>query len=327
MTQSHEIQVADPYNSGLLEQDNIQQQASVLDTLGKLSIARAVVKFAGSRDEGLIEHVHILDADGNQMDSDRPSGQVMAAYQVASNTLVSESQAHSLTVSDLLSDLAENFLSQIYGNWEVGDGMSGKLEIEVATGEITMTSVDGESKVDHDDPIIMTFDAVLSHSDSIIYPAFKQESIAILMESLYREGITLVTAEYEGSGDEGTALQIQAFKNNEPAQLTANIPPLAHEISPIQEKLITSYASQQPIVTLEQALDQALEHLVNSHHTGYENGEGGGGTITLNVETGFVTLEKWDRNDNTDESVLKFANPEIALAAIPASRYSAPRLS
>lgn len=82
-----------------------------------------------------------------------------------------------------------------------------------------------------------------------------------ILESLRALNITKVTAHYSGSGDDGFIDEID-FEPGEPGQ------PMRRDLD-----------------------DFFWEEVIQDHHQGFHNGDGGFGTITWNIATDKITLQ------------------------------------
>lgn len=113
----------------------------------------------------------------------------------------------------------------------------------------------------------------------------------VLLEALRTLGIQAVTVTYAGSGDSG---QVEGVEVN----------PETRPFDVVQVELAQPDASRDPIsgewltrlelrpVSLVSALGDFCEDAIElAGHGGWENGDGGEGTLTLTVDTGEVVLE------------------------------------
>lgn len=102
-----------------------------------------------------------------------------------------------------------------------------------------------------------------------------------LLDIIRPLGISTVTAEYNGYGDEGSVETIAAVKAD-----NADVDLMGHFTQP--------EGHHKPI-TLYDFLEQFVWLAVQHYHAGFHNNEGCSGTLTIDTATGMVKLE---HNDN-----------------------------
>lgn len=98
-----------------------------------------------------------------------------------------------------------------------------------------------------------------------------------IFETLAAQGVDEVTATYYGGGDEGGVQDIEA---NPPAAC-------------VPTAVIGTTANNKPI-DLEDAIRDFCDELVYGQHRGWENNEGGGGTLVFDVKTKTISLDHYD---------------------------------
>lgn len=111
---------------------------------------------------------------------------------------------------------------------------------------------------------------------------------AILSEALKKEEIEKVVLTYSGYGDSGNGVDIEEVEFFSGSSKT-NVGWSA--LAKVQRGIKTYPlyagwgAKEKPVLTERASLGDALvnlaEDLVSTHHAGYENNEGGGGTFTV----------------------------------------------
>jgi hypothetical protein len=117
--------------------------------------------------------------------------------------------------------------------------------------------------------------------------AAKRRMLAVLK----RRGITSVSIDYDGEGDSGQIAGIGATDaQNRPASLLA----------PVRVALRSAKPDRYP--TLEDALEEFAWSLLAHYHGGFENNDGGFGTIHINVAKGSVCIEHNDRFSDVIET-------------------------
>ena len=133
-----------------------------------------------------------------------------------------------------------------------------------------------------------------------------------VMDKLAEIGVTMVTVEYDGSGDSGQIDMVSFF-----AGLGAEMKPLSEaQMALIKEASIAWHDSHtnswpQPAPTVGQKpLDQAIEALcydyLSVHHGGWENNEGANGEFAFDVATGAVKLthnERYTEYNSTEHEL------------------------
>lgn len=113
---------------------------------------------------------------------------------------------------------------------------------------------------------------------------------AQLVEALKTAGIASAIVEYSGEGDDGGHYDF------------AYTPDLKID-TPITIKVLTGefvdgkwkHCEVEKSMPMDDALGNFLDELLTQHgHDGYENGDGGGGTLTINVQENSYLLEHYD---------------------------------
>jgi hypothetical protein len=114
---------------------------------------------------------------------------------------------------------------------------------------------------------------------------------AKILAALKRTRAATITVEYDGEGDSGQIHDVAAqTRHGKPAKL----PP-----GPFSLQLYDGAQSSYP--SLEDALEAFAWQVIGVYHAGFENNEGGCGTLTIDVANGTVTLDHNDR-------VIEFCN-------------------
>lgn len=105
-----------------------------------------------------------------------------------------------------------------------------------------------------------------------------EQAKAVLIAHLKTLGITSVSIGYDGEGDQGQITDIEAL---EPVE--------------VKIKLMTDGTPLGPHRELTDALENFAWNVLDAHHAGFENNDGGFGTISIDVNGNSVTLEKNDK--------------------------------
>lgn len=118
----------------------------------------------------------------------------------------------------------------------------------------------------------------------------------ILIAGLKSIGANQVLIEYDGEGDSGQIHSISAFgAADEPVELN-NACPIA----------IGEDDSRRPYDTLAAFLDDFAWDLLRQYHDGFENNEGGYGTIEIRVPDAAITIDHNDRFVEIATTVTEF---------------------
>lgn len=116
---------------------------------------------------------------------------------------------------------------------------------------------------------------------------------ARLCKALKEQGIASVTIEYDGEGDSGQIGDIAArSSDNKPLDIEAPITLAIHK-----PKTPTRYAS------LSDALDDFAWTVLQFYHGGFQDNEGGFGTLTIHVSDGKVTIDHNNRFTDVENTV------------------------
>lgn len=105
-----------------------------------------------------------------------------------------------------------------------------------------------------------------------------EQAKAVLIAHLKTLGITSVSIGYDGEGDQGQISDIEALEPTE-----------------VKIKLMTNGTPLGAHRELTDALENFAWKVLDDHHAGFENNDGGFGTITIDVAANNVSLEKNDK--------------------------------
>ena len=121
----------------------------------------------------------------------------------------------------------------------------------------------------------------------------------LLLAALARAGVASATVAYEGYGDEGQIENTMLVNAESTAvELTDGVVvALFHLVSDYRDGAWHRRTEQQS-VTLYAALQEFVWGAIELHHSGFENGSGGGGEVQFSVAAGTVRLEH--REDYTE---------------------------
>lgn len=118
----------------------------------------------------------------------------------------------------------------------------------------------------------------------------------LILAALKASGITSATISYSGEGDSGGVYEHAFTPDTSPNEVTMRV---------IQGTFIDkkwTYASVDKVMEMTEALETLLDDALEYHdHSGYENGDGGGGELTIDVSVGTFTLAHYDNYIERDE--------------------------
>jgi hypothetical protein len=114
-----------------------------------------------------------------------------------------------------------------------------------------------------------------------------------ILAAMKAAGIKVVTVEYTGEGDSGNGMDVSAEGGSE---LETNTQVDLMVVSNSWNEGAKCWDSQEVVETmsLADALEKFVDDLIEKHHSGFENGDGGGGSVTLDAKEGTVAYEKYD---------------------------------
>lgn len=107
-------------------------------------------------------------------------------------------------------------------------------------------------------------------------------------------GITLVTLQYDGSGDNGCTDEVCAYIDCISAELPASIVEIKYQ--KWNGDIITEALS------LRNAIETMCMDIAETYHQGWENGSGAYGEFHLDIISGSIRLEHNQRHESYDSS-------------------------
>lgn len=124
-----------------------------------------------------------------------------------------------------------------------------------------------------------------------------------ILNILKKVGITVALVRYSGSGDSGDAEYVEVDRDEEAKLLEVKIP--AEDVrsvwDPDQELWVERVVAGEK--TVEDLLRDYTGDVVSNYHAGYENNDGGEGTLELNTTEWTVTLHHSDYYTQADTTV------------------------
>jgi hypothetical protein len=115
-------------------------------------------------------------------------------------------------------------------------------------------------------------------------------------------GFAVVEVDYDGFADEGSTEGVRGFRFD---GSTIDQGDNAWLI-PLETDSAQWGAHQSFEGTLTGVVEDIVEWLLEVHHDGYENNDGGYGIITLDIEGGTVTIAHSQRRTETDDSLVSY---------------------
>jgi hypothetical protein len=103
-----------------------------------------------------------------------------------------------------------------------------------------------------------------------------------LCATLKAAGVAIVVAEYYGDGDSGNTQEAISYCGNAAT-------PLAGELQPPLDNTVISLSGE-----LQSRLDDFVDRVISTNASGYENQDGGGGSVTINVAAQEIIMEHYD---------------------------------
>jgi hypothetical protein len=104
-----------------------------------------------------------------------------------------------------------------------------------------------------------------------------------LFDALSAAGITSVTVEFDGYGDEGQIVSAKYFVGED--ETTPSLAPL------LFVRDIADDTAQSEPVSLEDAIDELLYHLLSKHYGGWQDNEGSFGEFTFDIPARTIDLD------------------------------------
>jgi hypothetical protein len=149
-------------------------------------------------------------------------------------------------------------------------------------------------------------------------------NLALIVEVLRQHNLARLTIDYAGSGDSGDTFEVAVFDAHDAAQPmpTAEVQGkrvISHYDSSISRETVLSVGDRpKPTPFVDFIEDFHCEVLSASNHQGFEDGEGGGGTLTITVE-GTCSLEHYDYYVEKSESTTDFSElmPQLPAPVAP----------
>jgi hypothetical protein len=115
---------------------------------------------------------------------------------------------------------------------------------------------------------------------------------ATLLRALRKASIKRVTITYDGEGDSGQTESIE----------TINFSCESVPLTEVETLVAVDGTTDSDAKPLREHLDDFLWEVLNAYHDGFENNDGGYGTLTINVAPQTVTLEHANRFMSVESS-------------------------
>jgi len=118
------------------------------------------------------------------------------------------------------------------------------------------------------------------------------DSKQTIIAALLANDIACVTAEYDGEGDQGQVNTISAYDAD-------------NKEVPLDGMTVTMPADDKP-TPLQEAIDDFAWAVLDAYHAGFENNDGGYGTLTISAHNDSVVLQHNDRFIDVHQSTEAF---------------------
>lgn len=195
--------------------------------------------------------------------------------------------------AEILVEQCEQILNRYFPDWD-GCEEGGTLELDLEQAGVKLTHTWYEIEPQSDVSIMALSEFDLGRAT--------REAAEAYARRLRNAKATHMRVNYEGIGDEGAPLDLSVFvEGGEAVALGALL-----DIDGIN------------------GLESVLYDMIQSHHGGYENGEGGGGEINWDLVTGILTYELVDNELVSRNQTIRIPPSQDLLAksqaALPATR-------
>jgi hypothetical protein len=116
-----------------------------------------------------------------------------------------------------------------------------------------------------------------------------------IMDALRKQSVKSAVAEYSGNGDSGNTTTICINPEESDSILLDQVSIKVESSSFDAESRIWSHNVVDKVLSLEGAIEDFIDLVIEQNgHEGYENGDGGGGDVTFDVEADTVTHDHYD---------------------------------
>ena len=142
----------------------------------------------------------------------------------------------------------------------------------------------------------MTTDQIDTEAEGLNFSDKRRRRLAInkdaILAAMKAAGIASVIATYAGEGDEGSATELQA----EPADVDLSIEvTMAMQTSGWDEaQRCWAWSDTETRMALDEAISAFVDEVIQHHHAGFENGEGGGGEVTFDATDMTVSYDNFN---------------------------------
>jgi hypothetical protein len=196
-----------------------------------------------------------------------------------------------------LADITELALDEAdYGGWENNEGADGTLTV----------FADGRALLEHDSHYEGEGDATASDFDADSEGQIGL-SIRVLSKVLTDTGVHAIDVDYSGSGDSGNDNDLTVFsapgviqRDNPVLEQQVTIPTVKHVYN--REKHVDETVESEHTLDAKTALEDLLDAAIGAAgHWGFENNEGGSGTLTLKAD-GTASLSHVYNSEKTEST-------------------------
>lgn len=112
-----------------------------------------------------------------------------------------------------------------------------------------------------------------------------------IVTKLREAGIPMIEMQYSGEGDSGNGADITQPLESEKLRVTIKRTTGVYDM----DKRAWEISEYEQEMDMDDALQEFLDAIISVHgHDGYENGDGGGGTLTITVESNSYELAHYN---------------------------------
>lgn len=143
----------------------------------------------------------------------------------------------------------------------------------------------------------MTTDQVQTQAEGLTLDGARRQRMAknkdAILLAMTAAGITSIVATYEGESDEGSPTELVI----EPEGADLSLATLAMAVQSSQWDEVTrvwTWHDDEAAMLLDEAISAFVDDVIEAHHSGFENGTGGGGELTFDAAAMSVTYDNFN---------------------------------
>lgn len=321
-TQSQQQELEAPTSQEEATQRNL---ALLIDALPEVGVDSVKVDYQGT--PGDEWNYDLTDATGINLEADPPRDIKVWVRAGAPDQF----ELKQYEIIDALEEVSREIIDDTFDNHSQRDQKGVQIRIDLDTRLVTVTN-----RVEHKEedyypiplgnstkPTGTSFVAGVSNVADAV-----KSNLHAVAEALRKAGATQAYASYRGSGDDGSPTEYEhdLIDEDRPVRLCAITANYNHSPNGT-----TTYDITATDKTVIEAMESLCEELISDHHSGYEDGNGGGGEITFNLEEGDVEYRAFNTVCNTADgsertvTIPNFVEPEEAGLISDAKASTSPR--